>query len=213
MEVDRTIVKPFISVVGEIYVRSHRTANDNIVDKLEALGGEINLASLTEWMYYTNFTRMEMAKRWRDLKLLLQNYIKDKVQHSIEHRLAVGAEKYFAGLVEEPVKKIVDEARPYMHVSFEGEAILSIGKIMEMFRYHGASGGVNVMPFSCMPSTVVSSITRQLTLDAGGLPIISISYDGQQDPTLQTRLEAFMHQVHRFAGQREQVASAVNSMG
>jgi predicted nucleotide-binding protein (sugar kinase/HSP70/actin superfamily) len=84
-----------------------------------------------------------------------------------------------------------------MHESFEGEAVLSIGKMVEMHR-HRAAGAVNVMPFTCMPSTIVSAVTRQITTDSQGMPIINISYDGQQDPTLQTRLEAFMHQVNSF---------------
>ncbi len=210
IEVEVGTRRPLVSVVGEIYVRSHRMANDNIVRKLEALGAEVNLASLSEWLYYTNFTRMEMAKRWRSLGLFGQNYLKNSVQRQIERRLSAVVEKYYPGLQERPVKEVIAEAEPYMHVSFEGEAILSIGKIMEMWRCHGAAGGVNVMPFSCMPSTVVSSITRQMSEDAGGLPIISINYDGQQDPTLQTRLEAFIHQVQGFAQQQSSAPAAVH---
>ncbi|MCP4708085.1 MAG: CoA activase [Planctomycetes bacterium] len=204
VKTDRSQPKPVICVVGEIYVRSHVFANDNIVRKLEALGGEVHLACFVEWLYYTNHTRKLMAERWGDYGLKLQNYLKNQVQHKIEKRLAKPLEKYFGPLAEGDITEVLEVAEPYMHESFEGEAILSIGKIVETY-HHGAAGAVNVMPFTCMPSTIVSGISRQISADANGLPIINISYDGQQDPTMQTRLEAFMHQTHTFMRQQVQI--------
>ena len=197
VEVDRSQKKPLIAVVGEIYVRSHVFANDEIVRKLETLGAQVSLACFAEWLYYTNHTRKLMAKRWGDYKLQLQNYLKMQIQHRIEKRLAKPLEKYFGQLAEGKITEVLEAASDYLHESFEGEAILSVGKIAEMY-HHGAAGAVNVMPFTCMPSTIVSAITRQVSADAGGMPIINISYDGQQDPTLQTRLEAFVYQVRAF---------------
>jgi len=195
--VDRSKRKPLVSVVGEIYVRSHTFANDNIVRQLESLGAEVNLAGFAEWLYYTNYTRKKMALRWSDYKLYLQNVLKNQVQHKIERSFAGPLEAFFGHLAEGNIKDVIDAAAPYMHESFEGEAVLSIGKMVEM-HHHGAAGAVNVMPFTCMPSTIVSAIARQITRDFAGMPILNISYDGQQDPTLQTRLEAFMHQVNSY---------------
>jgi len=195
--VDRSKRKPLVSVVGEIYVRSHTFANDNIVRQLESLGAEVNLAGFAEWLYYTNYTRKKMALRWSDYKLYLQNILKNQIQHKIERSFAGPLEAVFGHLAEGNIKDVIDAAAPYMHESFEGEAVLSIGKIVEM-HHHQAAGAVNVMPFTCMPSTIVSAIARQITRDFAGMPILNISYDGQQDPTLQTRLEAFMHQVNSY---------------
>ena len=208
IEVDRSEAKPLISVVGEIYVRSHTFANGDIVRQIERLGAEVNLASFAEWLYYTNHTRKLMAVRWRDWRLYLQNLVKGRLQHRIERRLAEPLERRFGTLAEEPITQVIDEASEYMHESFEGEAILSIGKILEM-SHHGAAGAVNVMPFTCMPSTIVSAVTRQISHDSGGMPIVNISYDGQQDPTLQTRLEAFMHQARTFKPSSSGVAAGV----
>jgi len=195
--IDRNRAKPLITVVGEIYVRSHHFANGNIVRQLEALGGEVSLAGFDEWLYYTNFTRKKMALRWGNYRLYLQNLIKNFFQHRMERRLARPLERVFGPLAEGPVEELLEAASGYIHESFEGEAILTLGKISEMY-HHGAAGAVNVMPFTCMPSTIVSAISRQLSIDADGMPILNISYDGQQDPTLQTRLEAFMYQVRAF---------------
>jgi predicted nucleotide-binding protein (sugar kinase/HSP70/actin superfamily) len=62
--------------------------------------------------------------------------------------------------------------------------------------YHQGFGGVvNVMPFTCMPSTIVSTQTQRISADCGDMPILNLSFDGQEDPTLTTRLEAFVEQV------------------
>ena len=158
-----------------------------------------------EWLYYTNHTRKLMARRWKDWGLFFQNLLKNHVQHKVEKKLAQPLEKYFGPLAENKITEVLEEAGPYMHESFEGEAILSIGKIVET-AHQGAAGAVNTMPFTCMPSTIVSGISRQISEDFHGLPILNISYDGQQDPTLPTRLEAFMHQVRMYNQEKVHVA-------
>ena len=206
VELDRQD-KPKIGVVGEIYVRCHDFANSHVVRQLESLGAEGALASFSEWMYYTNETRMWAAKREHSWYKLIQNSLKNRFQHNIERRLAKPFEPYFGRLVEPVVRHILELARPYIHESFEGEAVLSVGKTLE-FCHEGCDGVVNVMPFTCMPSTIVSGLMKKVSADLGGMPIISISYDGQQDPTLETRLEAFVHQARAYRRLRKRRGQA-----
>jgi hypothetical protein len=49
-----------------------------------------------------------------------------------------------------------------------------------------------------MPSTIVDGLMKRLAAATGRMPVLSISYDGQQDPTLQTRLEAFLYQARAY---------------
>ncbi len=186
--------KPRIGIVGEIYVRSHPFANMNIIARLEELGAACDLASLAEWIYYTNFTRARMARRRGQLRNLFTNAIQNHFQHRMEKALAAPLEKRFGKLAEEPIENVIELAGPYLHPSFEGEAILSVGKTVE-YHEQGFGGVVNVMPFSCMPSTVVSMFYSRLSADCGGMPILNLSFDGQDDSTLTTRLEAFVEQV------------------
>ena len=194
VKLDTTLQKPRIGIVGEIYVRSHHFANSSIIARLEELGAACDLASLAEWVYYTNFTRGRMAKRRRQFRNYFTNIVQDYFQHRIERTLAEPLEKRFGPLAEEPVEHVIELAGPYLHHSFEGEAVLSVGKTLEYHR-HGIGGVVNVMPFTCMPSTIVSSQTRRLSADCDNMPILNLSFDGQEDSTLTTRLEAFVEQV------------------
>ncbi len=202
VSVDRSVRKPRIGIVGEIYVRSHPFSNNFLISQLESLGAETSLASIGEWMYYTNLTRKLGAWRERDWKELINNTLKDYVQHKIERKLAAPFVPVVGDIIEPPIKTILEYAEPYIDPTFEGEAVMSIGKIIE-FCEHGCDGVVNAMPFTCMPSTIVSGIMRKVVRDAlGGMPAIGISYDGQQDPALLTQLEAFVHQARAYMRRR-----------
>jgi len=204
VKLDNKTQKPRIGIVGEIYVRSHPFANMNVIDRLEELGGVCDLAPFAEWIYYTNFTRSWMARRRGKLRDWFTNVLQDYFQHKIEKALAEPLERRFGKLAEGPIKHVIELARPYLHRSFEGEAILSIGKTVE-YHHQGFGGVVNVMPFSCMPSTVVSSQTMRISAECGDMPILNLSFDGQEDSTLATRLEAFIEQVRQ---RQERVTSA-----
>jgi predicted CoA-substrate-specific enzyme activase len=201
--VDRSVQKPRIGIVGEIYIRSHPVSNNYLINRLEALGAETALASVGEWMYYTNITRKLGALREGDWKEWLNNALKDVVQHKIERRMAAPFVPVVGHIIEPPIKTILEYAAPYIDPTFEGEAVMSIGKIIE-FCEHGCHGVVNAMPFTCMPSTIVSGVMRKVVRDAlGGMPAIGISYDGQQDPALHTQLEAFVHQARAYMRRRQ----------
>jgi predicted CoA-substrate-specific enzyme activase len=196
IKLDTGIQKPKIGIVGEIYVRSHPFANSNIIARLEELGAVCDLASFAEWIYYTNFTRGAMARRRAQFTDWFTNVIQDYFQHKIEKKLAEPLEERFGPLAEGPVEHIIELAEPYLHHSFEGEAILSVGKTIE-YHHQGFGGVVNVMPFTCMPSTIVSTQTMRISANCNDMPILNLSFDGQEDATLTTRLEAFVEQVRQ----------------
>jgi predicted CoA-substrate-specific enzyme activase len=207
--------KPRIGIIGEIYVRSHPFANSNLIARLEALGAVCDLASLAEWIYYTNFTRSLSARRKSEYRDWFTNVFQDYFQRKIEKALAAPLEKMLQtsgldnqaySLSEGPMAHVIELAKPYLHHSFEGEAILSIGKTIE-YHHQSFGGVVNAMPFTCMPSTIVNTQTRRISADCDNMPILNLSFDGQEDSTLTTRLEAFVEQVR----QRQPVAHLVHA--
>jgi predicted nucleotide-binding protein (sugar kinase/HSP70/actin superfamily) len=208
VQLDHKVQKPRIGIVGEIYVRSHEFANMNIIARLEQLGAACDLASLAEWIYYTNFTRKRMARRRGQLQNFFTNAVQNYFQHKIERTLAEPLEKRFGRLAEGSIEHVIELARPYLHHSFEGEAILSVGKTVE-YHHQGFGGVVNVMPFSCMPSTIVSTQAMRLSAECANMPILNLSFDGQEDSTLTTRLEAFVEQVASRQGANLSVSQMV----
>jgi len=188
--------RPLIGIVGEIFVRSNRFSNENLVRKIEELGGEAYLAPADEWIYYVNLMAMRrvlIKKDWSGMITLLS---KRFFQKRIEHKF----ERFFAGFLkylhETDTREILDKSGPYVHPSFEGEAILSIGKSIEMIE-KGASGIINAMPFGCMPGTIVSGLMRGIKREYG-IPCLSIPYDGTESLTTEIQLEAFMDQAKEY---------------
>ena len=84
---------------------------------------------------------------------------------------------------------------------FEGEAVLSMGKTID-FAKRGASGVVNIMPFTCMPGTIVSTLLKRYQEENSNIPILNMAYDGQEQTNTLTRLEAFMYQAKEFQSRK-----------
>jgi predicted CoA-substrate-specific enzyme activase len=194
-------LRPLIGIVGEIYVRSNRFSNESVVDKVEQFGGEVWLAPISEWIHYVNAMGRRRSLDRKHFSNLLKIGLTEYYQRKDEHRL----ERIFKDSLrhgEEPsIRKVLHLARPYVHDSFEGEAVLSIGKTID-FCKKGASGVINVMPFTCMPGTVVSALLKRYREENNNLPVLNMAYDGQEQTNTLTRIEAFMHQARQYDDQQ-----------
>ena len=190
---DRSQPKPLVGVIGEIYVRHNSAANSNVIRRLEALGLRGGPRDDDASGYTTPTTRGGAASLIeKNFAELFVTSTKDTVQHFDERRLGKPFRRLVRHTIEPPVKMILDMASPYIHDSFEGEAILTVAKAIEMWKEHGA-GVVNAMPFTCMPGTISGAILKKVHEDMGLFPVMNVSYDGQEDATFETRLEAFAH--------------------
>lgn len=190
--------KPLIGIVGEIFVRSHAFSNENLVRKVEALGGQAWLAPVEEWIYYVNLMGLKKALLKKEKSAIINFLLKKFFQKRIEHKFARHFEGFLRTLKEPDTKQIIAKASPYLHSSFEGEAVLSIGKSLD-FIERGTSGIINAMPFGCMPGTIVSAVLRGISRDYG-IPCISIPYDGTESSTVDIQLEAFIDQAKEYKG-------------
>ncbi|MBP1730203.1 MAG: CoA-substrate-specific enzyme activase, partial [Deltaproteobacteria bacterium] len=173
--------------------RSNRFSNDDLVKKVEEFGGEAWLAPIAEWINYLNYMGKKKSTQKKRLSNLLKLVITDHIQKKEEHRIEEIFSKYLRYGREPQIRHVIHEASPYIHESFEGEAILSVGKSID-FIQKGASGIINAMPFTCMPGTISSAVMKLLQ-NQYGVPILNVAYDGQGLTNISTRLEAFMHQV------------------
>ncbi len=189
---------PLVGVVGEIFLRHNRYSNNHLIEKLEKLGLEVWLATFCEWPMYTSMDYRRDAFLERNWSGLLKSTIQVFAQKRQEHKIIHGFERHVDLGHDYPVEKMIRLATPYLPIDFKGEAILSVGKAIEM-THQGASGIVNAMPFNCMPGTIVSSLSKKVSDDLHGIPWLNISYEGLRDSGEDTRLEAFAEQVKAFA--------------
>ncbi len=189
-------LKPLIGITGEIYVRNHPFANDNIVRRIEELGGEVELAGTTEWFFYTNFRRKEDSIADKNYKELITYWLQGFWQNWALRKIEKGVDGCLNHLKEPTTKELFSHSNPYLHQTVEGEAVLTVGKCID-FMQNGIDGVITVMPFTCMPGTNTAGVMARVK-EKYSVPYLNIAYDGIDQPTTQTRLEAFMHQACQY---------------
>lgn len=185
-----------IGMVGEIYVRLNRFANGDIIKTMEEMGAEIVLAPFGEWSFYANYLAMknfqDQGKWWKAFGERLKN----TVQYRIEHRYSAPFAGY--GLFYEPhVQAVVEAADPAIDLRIRGEAVLSVGKAVD-FIDRGFAGIINVMPFSCMPGLIVSSLVPALREQYNDIPWLNLSFEESGSGVDRTFLEAFLEQARAY---------------
>ncbi|MEW6685344.1 MAG: acyl-CoA dehydratase activase [Candidatus Edwardsbacteria bacterium] len=188
--------RPLIGIVGEIFVRSCGFSNNYLIRLLEELDAEVSLPPVSEWFFYINYTRKREAKFRKDWRGFLETALVDTWQKYEEHRLA----KIF-DYFEAETTALLRESLPYLHHSFEGEAVLSVGKTMDFIK-KGISGIVLVMPFTCMPGTIVATIMKRMKEDFPRIPMLVLAYDGLQKTFERTLLEAFVYQAREYSNEK-----------
>jgi predicted nucleotide-binding protein (sugar kinase/HSP70/actin superfamily) len=197
--VDRRVPKPRIGIIGEIYVRCNPYCNNHVVRKLEALGAEVTLPPLEEWVDYIAQERKTDSLRARNLKAYLTELITDFFQEREVRRMT----RPFEGVLrqftyEAHTREIVDLAKPYIEFAVRGEAILSMGRAVE-YAHHGFDGIVNVIPFNCMPGIIVEALLERYRRFHPTIPILKMAYDGLTHVGEDTRIEAFVYQTVQHA--------------
>jgi predicted CoA-substrate-specific enzyme activase len=195
LAIDRDTPRPRIGLVGEIFVRSNQFANDFLVRKLEALGAQCGVPPLEEWLDYIDYqrkrrNRLHIEGGWRD-------WAKQKLTEIVQEGVAEPLRKQFDGSIEKfprelPTQEILSRGRAYLTPAVEGEAILSMGRVVE-YAENGFDGIVNIIPFGCMPGTIVSLLLHQFRHDHG-LPFLNVVVEGTKDTSQSVRLDAFYHQ-------------------
>lgn len=185
--------KPKIGIVGEIYVRSQKFSNNFLIKKLEELGCEVAMPSIGEWFFYTNFTRVKNCQWFHQYRRAVFTKIFDKYMK--------WRQKYICNILgltpESEITELLNYAIQYIHPSFEGEAILSVGKTLEFIR-ENLSGVVNVMPFTCMPGNIVTTIYKRLKENYPNFPLFVLSVDGIDHAVDLMRLETFVSQAKNY---------------
>ena len=213
LPVDRARPRPRIGLVGEIYLRFNTFSNQDIIRQVEAAGGEVVLATMMEWFYFTNWFYKAFSQavgRYVDFFLIC---LTDQYQQRQERKLVKPVARLLRSAeahdrsphpYESPMKPLMDSVRRYYEPYLATEAVLSMGKAIEFAR-SGLCGILNVMPFSCMPGIITAGMAPRLRADLNNIPWLDVVYDAQGGTNIKTRLEAFIYQAVQF---QQQLAAA-----
>ncbi len=190
--------KPVVAVVGEIFMRDNPYCSGFLRQRLESLGAEIMMSPVREWIELSSVRYLEESG-WRGevlnvVKARIQGYFQRQIGSKYEHALAdmIDSERII------PVEDILELCEPYIHRDYVGDPPLALGAAAGLAKT-GISGLANILPFTCLPGTIVASLSTAFRKDHDDIPWVDIAFDGQEDTGIETRLQAFVHQAKEYA--------------
>ena len=86
----------------------------------------------------------------------------------------------------------------YVNQFYDGDPPIAMGTSVALTK-KGVSGLAAILPFTCMPGTLIASVSDNFRKDHNNIPFINIAYDGQDSVSLDTRLQAFVFQAKEYA--------------
>ncbi len=131
----------------------------------------------------------------RGVRFYILNRILNRLLDHSHHRLEKPLKGFLREDKESSIYKIWDNAEPYI-VKWFGEAALSIGKSVDWIK-GGAHGIINVLPFTCIPGNLVNAVSKRIR-EEYKIPWLNLAFDGLEQGTTETRLEAFMYQAREY---------------
>ncbi len=202
IKVDKSIKRPVVAIIGEIFMRDNAGCNGNIANRLEDLGAEVLIGPFSEWIYYSTH-RFTRDSRWKnDTKGVIKSKIQGFGQDVIANYLLKGIKEFTDHHKDVSLKEMLDLCNPYVNQFYDGDPPIAMGTAVALTK-RGVSGMAAILPFTCMPGTLVASLSDSFRKDHDNIPFINIAYDGQDSVSLDTRLQAFVFQVKEFAASKE----------
>jgi predicted nucleotide-binding protein (sugar kinase/HSP70/actin superfamily) len=126
---------------------------------------------------------------------LMKGYSRMKLMGRLKRKMEAPFDELLADRPVSGPQEIMDAAAPYMKENIGGEAILCVGAPTALSRMRSIDGAVNIFPFTCLPGTVVTAISKKIRKEHRDLPWLNLAFDGQEDTDNEARLQAFMYQV------------------
>ncbi len=187
--------RPLVGINGEIYLRSNKFSNNNLVRACEDAGLEVVVSPMGEWIKYTSYRNLEDAIKDKKFKKILNSYIRKRIQERDERSVAANFRNSIDGK-EPSTSEILKLTSRYLSPKCGSEAVLSIGGGVHWLESPRFAGVISVMPHGCMPGGIVAAMAEKLST-AYQKPWISLTYDGFSETNNLVRISNFA-EVIRF---------------
>ena len=173
------IEKPRVGVVGEILVKFHPTANNDIVTLLEAEGAEAVVPDLLDFFLYSFYNGKFKTEMLGFSKK--ENFVADTVVGVIEwYRKHMCKTLAASNRFEPPtpIDKLAEMAAPIVSIGNQtGEGWFLTAEMVELI-HSGANNIVCTQPFACLPNHVTGKgIIKELKRRFPLANIVAIDYD------------------------------------
>ena len=172
-------MKPRVGIVGEILVKFLPSANNYLVELLEAEGAEAVMPDMLDFFLYSfynsNFKAdyLGMSKRTAKISnigIKLLEYLRKPVTKECKKS------KHFD--VPADIKVLADMASDIVSVGNQtGEGWFLTGEMLELI-HNGVPNIVCAQPFGCLPNHVVGKgVIKEIRLEHPDANIVAVDYD------------------------------------
>ncbi|MBQ0078681.1 MAG: 2-hydroxyacyl-CoA dehydratase [Eubacterium sp.] len=205
--------KPRVGVVGEILVKYHPIANNDVVNIIESEGGEAVVLDLTDFLLYGMYSKEFNYKYLSGTyKQMMGNKAAIQVIEMIRKplRKALNSTKRF----HEPlrIEEIAAKASEVISIGNQcGEGWLLTGEMVDLID-DGVENIICMQPFACLPNHVVGKGMMKPMRKRNPLAnIVPIDYDpGASDVNQLNRIKLMMATAHKNLAKKEAEAKADN---
>ena len=179
--IDETIKKPRVGVVGEILVKFHPDANNNIVDVIESEGGEAVMPGLADFMLYclynNNFKRDNLGSK--STTAMLCNLAIWGIESYRKHLVNVMENNpKFRTRAPKHIAEVAEGAKNVLQLGHcTGEGWFLTGEMIELIE-SGVPNIACVQPFACLPNHVTGKgMIKELRRQFPQANIVAVDYD------------------------------------
>lgn len=171
--------KPRVAIVGEILIKLHPTANNELIQMLEDEGVEVVLTDFADFFLYNahcaryNEENLGGSRKTRVIGDLFVSYIERYRKHV--RRALLESERFDA---TPSIEKLAELAEPIVSIGNQtGEGWLVTGEMVELI-HEGVPNIVCVQPFACLPSHVTAKgAIKELKRLYPQSNVVAIDYD------------------------------------
>jgi predicted CoA-substrate-specific enzyme activase len=208
-------VKPKVGIVGEILIKFHPDANNQIVEIIEAEGGEAVMPDFLDFIFYCLYNPIYKAEQFGKSKRL--GYINPMLISYLEmYRKPIAAALENAGLTKsrENIYGLAEKAERLVSVGNQmGEGWFLTAEMMELLD-HGVNNIVCIQPFACLPNHITGrGMIKGLKELYPGANIAAIDYDAGVSIVNQTNRIKLMMSIAGGLQAKEYTAPAEATAG
>ncbi|MDR0879199.1 MAG: 2-hydroxyacyl-CoA dehydratase [Clostridioides sp.] len=172
-------VKPKVGLVGEILVKFHPVANNNLVDILESEGAEAVVPDLINFFLscsYNTIYKQKYLEGTKKSKLFGKAFISIIEVYQRTYKKALEKSERFSA--PERIYKLADETKSVVSLGNQtGEGWLLTGEMIELLN-DGVENIICMQPFGCLPNHIIGKGSiKELKRIYENANIIPIDYD------------------------------------
>lgn len=203
--------KPRVGLVGEILVKFHPTANNDVVDVVEGEGAEAVMPDLTDFFLYCaygpNFNRRYMSDSIS--KKIIGNLVIEGIEMYRRHmkKVLAASERFEA---PSTIHELARKASKLLSLgNCTGEGWFLTAEMIELIE-EGAANIICMQPFACLPNHVTGKgMIKALKKEYPKANIVPVDYDpGASEVNQLNRIKLMM--AAAFKNMEEETGKVLN---